>query len=105
VEAALDRVGGAELRHALGLLALKRNEQAEARRQFERALTLEPGHLLSSLEMADLAYQSGQWVLALRLARDVLARRDDIARANYLAGVGNPEYGRALVGAPGKDEP
>ena len=43
LEAALDRVGGTEVRHALGVVALKRKDQGEARRQFERALSLEPG--------------------------------------------------------------
>jgi spermidine synthase len=87
LEQALDRIGGAAVRHGLGLVALKRNDQGEARRQFARALALEPGHAPSSLELADLAYRNGQWDLALRLARDVLVRQDDNARANYLAGI------------------
>jgi spermidine synthase len=123
LEEALDRIGGAEVRHAIGLVALRRNDEGEARRQFERALALEPGHVPSSLELADVAYRSGQWVLALRLAQDVLARQDNNARANYLAGIssarvfntadaqrllrravalepGNVEYSKALVQIP-----
>ena len=87
LEGALDRVGGAEVRHALGLVALKLNDQGEARRQFEQALALEPGHVPSSLELADLAYRNGQFVFALRLERAVLVREDNNARANYLAGI------------------
>jgi spermidine synthase len=87
LEQALDRTGGAAVRHALGLVALGRKDEREARRQFERALALEPGHVPSTLEMASFAYQSGQWGLALRLARDVLERQHDSARAHYFAGI------------------
>jgi spermidine synthase len=87
LEEALDRDGGAEVRHALGLVALRRNDRGEAQKQFERALLLEPGHVSSALELADLAYRSRQWGLALRLSREVLARQDNNARANYLAGI------------------
>lgn len=120
LEEALNRIGTAEVRHALGLVALKRDDQGEARRQFERALALEPGHVPSSLELANLAYRSSQWDFARRLAKDVLSRHADNAQANYIAGMssaklfqptearrfleramvldpGNPEYSRALL--------
>src|SRR5262249_43673252 len=94
--------------------ALKRNDAGEARRQFGRALVLEPGHAASSLELAQLAYRSGQWDLALRLARGVLAGQDDNARANYLAGLSSFRVGqggearhflqRAVALAPGNEE-
>jgi Flp pilus assembly protein TadD len=86
VEDALDR-GGAVVRHALGLVALKRNDQGEAQKQFQRALALEPGYVPSTLELADMAYRSSQWVLALRLAGEVLIRDEGNARANYLSGI------------------
>jgi len=93
----LDRVGGAGVRYELGRVALLRNDPVEARRQFARAVTLEPGHVPSSLELADLADRSGQWDLALGLARGVLARQADNARANFLAGLSS-----ARVSQPGE---
>ena len=55
---------------------------------------LEPGCAPSSLELADLAYRSGQWDFALRLARDILARQEDNARAHYLAGISSAQVFR-----------
>ncbi|HMH49935.1 MAG TPA: fused MFS/spermidine synthase [Candidatus Acidoferrum sp.] len=126
LEEALDRAGGADVRYALGSLALARKDADEARRHFERALTLDPGHVPSALELADLAYQGGQWSPALRLARQALAREASNARGHFLAGVasaalfetsealrflrravdlepGNVEYRRALGRIPGGD--
>jgi spermidine synthase len=123
LEQALDRVGAAPARYAIGRLALLRRDDAEARRQFERALALDPAHVPSIVELANVAYRSGQWVLALRLAREALSRDETIARAHYLAGLAsgrlfqpaearrflqratalepeNAEYARALAGVP-----
>jgi spermidine synthase len=124
LELALDRSGGAAARHALGLVALSRNDHLEARRQFERALALDPRHAPATLELANFARENGQWVLALRLANEVLARNPNSARAYYLAGIasarlfqeanarhflrravdlepGNREYSSALTGMSG----
>jgi tetratricopeptide (TPR) repeat protein len=87
LEQALDRTGGAGGRYALGLVALRRNDEREAQRQFERALALEAGHAPSMLEMASFADRNGQWELALRLALDVLGRQRGSARVHYLAGL------------------
>jgi Tfp pilus assembly protein PilF len=112
----------------VGLVALRRNDHREARRQFERALALDPEHIPSAIELADAAYRSGQWVLALRLARNVLTRQENSARANYLAGIssarlfedaearrflrravelepGNGQYSSALIGLPARKGP
>jgi spermidine synthase len=128
LEEGLDRVGGAPVRYAVGLVALRRNDHREARRQFERALALDPEHIPSAIELADAAYRSGQWVLALRLARNVLTRQENSARANYLAGIssarlfedaearrflrravelepGNGQYSSALIGLPARKGP
>jgi spermidine synthase len=122
LEQALDRDGGAPARHAVGLAALARGDEGEARRQFQRALELEPGQVPSTLELANLAYRNQQWLVALQLAQHVLARQDDNARANFLAGIasarlfqkaeaqrflrravaldpGNREYSDALIGS------
>ena len=80
-------VNSAEKAYRKGLENMKFRLFTEARKDFDRALQLEPGHLDARVNLAELYFRQGQYPLGLQEIKQALALDTYDAHANYVAGI------------------